>query len=97
MVKRAADRTAYGDAAVNDAPARMVSPHRGPGASAHYLAAVTADEAWHVELARQYGKAAGDARYDARGTATPELQRLHKAFRVANDAWLAFMRATRAA
>jgi hypothetical protein len=62
-----------------------------------YLAAVTADEAWHVELARQYGKAAGDARYDARGTATPELQRLHKAFRVANDAWLAFMRATHAA
>jgi hypothetical protein len=62
-----------------------------------YLAAVTADEAWQVELARQYGKAAGDARYDARGTATPELQRLHKAFRDANDAWLAFMRATRAA
>lgn len=38
-----------------------------------------ADDAWQAALVRQYGKDAGDARYDARGYSTPELQRLHDA------------------
>lgn len=47
-----------------------------------YRAAVAADAAWSRELQRVYGKRAGDARYDKRGVATPELRRLH-------DAWVA--------
>lgn len=46
-----------------------------------YRAAVAADAAWSRELQRVYGKRAGDARYDKRGVATPELRRLH-------DAWV---------
>ena len=41
---------------------------------------VCADDAWSNELRRVYGKDAGDARYDRRGTATPTLERLHAAF-----------------
>lgn len=39
-------------------------------------AILTPDAAWSAELKRVFGKAAGDARYDARGTSTPELARL---------------------
>lgn len=45
-----------------------------------YRAAVAADAAWSRELQRVYGKRAGDARYDKRGVATPELRRLHAAW-----------------
>lgn len=51
-----------------------------------YHAAVAADEAWQHELESVYGKDAGDARYDRRGTATPRLRVLHEAFHTANDA-----------
>lgn len=51
-----------------------------------YRTAKIADAAWSDELQRVYGRQAGDARYDARGTATPELARLHAAFRAASDA-----------
>lgn len=36
-----------------------------------------ADNAWQAELVRVYGRAACNARYDARGTATPALAALH--------------------
>lgn len=39
-------------------------------------AAYAADDAYSAELRRVFGKAAGDARYDARGKSTPELRRL---------------------
>lgn len=42
--------------------------------------AQSADDAWQLELERVYGKRAGDARYDSRGTATPALKRLHDVF-----------------
>lgn len=46
-------------------------------ATAHLRrAAYEADDAYSAELRRVFGKAAGDARYDARGTSTPELRRL---------------------
>ena len=38
-----------------------------------------ADAAWQAELERMYGKRAGEARYDARGTSTAELQYLFEA------------------
>lgn len=38
-----------------------------------------ADDAWQAALEAAYGKAAGDARYDRRGYATPELAQLHTA------------------
>lgn len=57
-----------------------------------YHAAMAAERAYSDELARLYGNAAGDARYDARGIATPELLALYtekhssfQAYRVA--AW----------
>lgn len=46
-----------------------------------------ADDAWQVALEQRYGRNAGDARYDSRGCATPELMALKTAFRRANDAW----------
>jgi len=59
-----------------------------PGREAHmtpchkaYYAAVRADDAWQAELERQYGPKAGDARYDARGTASEALRTLREAFR----------------
>lgn len=43
--------------------------------------AYKADDAWHNELVRVYGRKAGDARYDPeRATATPELARLRKEY-----------------
>lgn len=45
-----------------------------------------ADAAWSAELQRVYGSRAGDARYDARGTATPTLRALSLAFQQAADA-----------
>lgn len=38
--------------------------------------AMAADDAWQAELVRIYGRQACNARYDARGKATPELRRL---------------------
>lgn len=45
-----------------------------------------ADDAYSAELRRVFGKAAGDARYDARGVSTPELRRLADAALAANAA-----------
>lgn len=44
-----------------------------------------ADREWSAELRLVYGNKACDARYDARGTATPNLKRLYQARLVAND------------
>ena len=52
-----------------------------------YDAATAADRAYSDELARLYGKAAGDARYDQRGIATPELLALYAEKRDAYDAY----------
>lgn len=52
-----------------------------------YFTATAADIAWHTALVRAYGTAAGDARYDARGTATDELRTLHTRYVQAMDAW----------
>lgn len=46
-----------------------------------YHAACRADAAWSAALQRMYGRHAGDARYDKRGTATPELLKLADAKR----------------
>jgi hypothetical protein len=55
-------------------------------ATAHVRrAAIEADDAYSAELRRVFGKAAGDARYDARGESTPELRRLAAA-KLAADA-----------
>ena len=56
-----------------------------------YDAANAADNAWHDELVRCYGKAAGDKRYTAEGTATARLATLHAEFRRTMEAWLAHM------
>lgn len=52
-----------------------------------YRAAMAAERAWETELARIYGKAEADARYDARGIATPELLALYAEKRDAYDAY----------
>lgn len=51
-----------------------------------YYAALAADDAWSDELQRVFGKRAGDARYDKRGTSTPRLRELCDAYLAANDA-----------
>lgn len=60
-----------------------------------YRTAVAADEAWQRELEQAYGKCAGDARYDKRGVATPELARLHSEFVAVRAAYLALWEAER--
>lgn len=50
-----------------------------------YYAAKAADDAWQAELERTYGPAAGDARYDARGTATENLFLLWLEWKGAED------------
>lgn len=52
-----------------------------------YDAALAADRALGRELQLVYGKAAGDARYDARGKATPRLRALSDAKKAADAAW----------
>lgn len=56
-----------------------------PDPFAAYRAAIAADDAYSAELRRVFGKAANEARYDARGESTPELRRLSDA-KVAADA-----------
>lgn len=60
--------------------------------AALHAAAMYAESVWERELARLYGRQACNARYDARGTATPALARMntmkhttYSAFRLA--AW----------
>lgn len=43
------------------------------------LKARRADKAWSAALEARYGREAGDARYDARGTADPTLAALAEA------------------
>lgn len=52
---------------ITDEDANIFALHR---------AAIKADAAWSTDLHRVFGKDAGDARYDSRGTSTPELRRL---------------------
>ena len=48
----------------------------------------SADDAWQAELVRVYKAMAGDARYSYKlSIATPELERLHTAFRDARAAY----------
>jgi len=58
-----------------------------------YYAAVAADAAYSLELQRTYGREACNARYDARGRATPTLAKLAAAKVAADDARRAAMRA----
>ena len=51
-----------------------------------YHAALDAYRAWSLELAKVYGKQAGDARYDARGTATERLAELAGDFEMKSEA-----------
>jgi hypothetical protein len=48
-----------------------------------------ADKAWSEELRIVFGKNSGDARYDHRGTSTPELKRLEQERRTAQKEWFA--------
>lgn len=58
-----------------------------------YAAALAADEAFHSELVRVYGRKACDARYDRkRNAATPALARLGAAKEAADAAWIAALR-----
>lgn len=64
-------------------------------------AAYAADAAWQAELDRIYGSRAADARYDARGRATPRLAELDAQARATSAemgaAWQRRHAATRAA
>lgn len=54
-----------------------------------YADAIKADDNWHRALVAAYGAGqAGNARYDERGAATPELAALKKAKRNADKAWV---------
>ena len=54
-----------------------------------YFAAVDADEAWQRELARLFGKNAGDVRYTAKGSGSygTELNRKYLDFLRATSEW----------
>ena len=52
-----------------------------------YSKAMATDAAWSKELRLQFGKYAGDARYDSRGISTQKLRDLHNARTVAAEAW----------
>ena len=54
-----------------------------------YYTAVAADNAWSHALELKYGPSAGDARYDKRGRATPELSQLAEYKLQSDAAWLA--------
>jgi hypothetical protein len=64
--------------------------------TAAYATFAAADKDWQAALVVVYGKDAGDARYDERGYATPELDSLKAAVRVAkeahHEAYVAFTR-----
>lgn len=64
-------------------------PHYEPAHTEAYNAWVAADRAWMAEIEREFGKRAGDARYDNRAVSTPKLRRLHGAFQAARNAWTA--------
>ena len=52
-----------------------------------YDKAMQAEKAWQAALVATYGSEACNARYDNRGTATPELAALHTAKRKALDVY----------
>lgn len=54
-----------------------------------YYAAMNADAVYSAELQRLYGARAGDARYDSRGIATPELRQLAQAAQETFEAYRA--------
>lgn len=54
---------------------------------AAYEAAIYCENMWQEELERVYGNAASDARYDARGKASPMLKTLYDAKNAAARAW----------
>ena len=55
-----------------------------------YHAAVNADDAWHAELVRLFGKQACNIRYtkQGEGNAGTELNRLYLAWVHANNEWM---------
>ena len=53
-----------------------------------------ADAAWHAAIVATYGRQAQAARYDGRGTATPELKALYAEKLAAQDAEHAMWRAS---
>jgi hypothetical protein len=55
--------------------------------AALYVGALAADKAYSAELARVYGKAAGDARYSYEPHADERCQAAREAFREATDLW----------
>ena len=52
-----------------------------------YHAFVAADDQWHAELVRVFGREAGDARYDKRGVSTEKLKSLYDERQEARLAW----------
>ena len=56
-----------------------------------YRAFMRADNAWHDELVKVFGKRAGDARYTPEGKSTPMLKELHTAFQDAGLQWRRLM------
>lgn len=57
-----------------------------------YWAALNADEAFSVELARVYGRKSQDARYQTAAFADPKVQAAFRAKVKADTAWLKVMR-----
>lgn len=63
-----------------------------------YQEAKDADDAWHAELVKQFGKQAGDKRYtkEGKGEAGTELRRLYEAWSECNAALAAYHMSTEA-
>lgn len=60
------------------------------------LAWIAAEDAWQAELVRVWKDRAAEARYDARGSATPRLRRLHAAYDTHRIRWVGVLDAYRA-
>ena len=75
-------------AATEATPSEALSTPTTNTSATNSAAAYAADDAYSAELRRLFGKAAGDARYDARGMSTPELRRLSDAKLAADAAML---------
>lgn len=52
-----------------------------------YYAAKVADDNWQAALESAYGEQAGNARYDDRGIATPELLAFNQAKKASDIKW----------
>jgi hypothetical protein len=56
-----------------------------------YEAAQLADDAWQTALEAAFGRHAGDARYDLRGTSSPNLVNLSVARTTACNSWITYL------